>query len=258
MFDKMCRQPSAPRTRFTLIELLVVIAIIAILAAMLMPALQQARERAKSSTCINNLKQIGNAMSFYGSDFDGYQLNSGGGFENYKRSGIARLSGYVGGPTWKQISTISRYNDDGLIPKLFFCPSWPAPQTNESQVRGAYAYAQASGLEDANDTNPLFKWVSFPQNDKTLPKIPTGELIVAGDTRNGGTVNMMNTKLLAYHNAKYGVLSPRHNGSANLLMGGGNVKTASASGLMGLKVLVYRQAFTVTSYADPLSGGKIQ
>ena len=83
------------RKKFTLIELLAVIAIIAILASILLPALNKARDRAKTTKCMGNLKQIGTAFVMYMEDYQWWLPGQNAVIDGHNDSAIYLFSSYM-------------------------------------------------------------------------------------------------------------------------------------------------------------------
>jgi len=106
------------RRAFTLIELLVVIAIIAILAAILFPVFAQARESARTTACLSNMKQLGLGLTMYVQDYDEYYPNIYQGWGNVSGA-------YQEGWMWK--NAINPYTKNKGIMK---CPSNPVADVN--------------------------------------------------------------------------------------------------------------------------------
>ena len=149
--------PIASRRAFTLIELLVVIAIIGVLIALLLPAVQSAREAARRAQCSNNLKQIGIAMHNYADAQGGFPPTafavSRPNLEQFGGWGV-QILGYM-----EQQQVYQAYNFEfgfhmasnqtaiRTVVSTYVCPSTPRPPT---PVSGVVRFNKSTGVPDPN------------------------------------------------------------------------------------------------------------
>ena len=205
---------------FTLIELLVVIAIIAILASMLLPALNKARDKAKTIKCTSNLKQIMMGVIFYTNDYQGYYpaFNADPSDPNAQTKlwWTNKIAVYVPVKKWK----------NEKIGNIGYTPSnvWTCPTVTVSEVANGGGYG-------ANSDGTIAFLTDRGYNKGTFMKRPN-DMVILGEAmryRSSGVKTILQIRAPIWSTTKWNLegsaqLASRHNAGGNISFIDGHVK----------------------------------